>query len=298
MVFAKNGTNEFVSTDEDLSDLFSGEPISHPVVIDGVREPRNVYDMNSIHRWLTERHSEPFTREAISRNFRLTTARDRNPNSPYNYEALLQAERDNFNGGIGQGGIGQGGIGQHGGHGNGDPVNRVREGANGVHAEYEEARRQAIIRVMVAERQRRAISERDMQIQNRNAFERRVHVRYNVAPPYGESAQEWGNLITERLRRLERGIFLIRGYNPDDYTDILLRISVPDEMVREGCEMLYIDFVPENRSFIVTRKVYNGYTWIHDIGEEVINTSDELIAFCDASMERTFRILQERGVIH
>jgi hypothetical protein len=95
-VFVNRGTNEFDSRDidgpEDLEDFIYGDPISHPVVIDGVREPRRIYNMDTIRKCLLHKQSEPFTREPISRNFGLTTVRDLNPDTPYNYEALVQAD--------------------------------------------------------------------------------------------------------------------------------------------------------------------------------------------------------------
>ena len=132
----------------------------------------------------------------------------------------------------------------------------------------------------------------------RNAFEAEMAIYYDRVPrvPYGQTATEWKNTVV-RVLRLEDASneFLFRESDPANNLYSALKITLPNEIVSNGCDMIEIEFVPENRSFIVSIYEYNlrrdGWVIVH--GRMVLNTDGHLFHVCSASMRRSSRLLAE-----
>ena len=101
------------------------------------------------------------------------------------------------------------------------------------------------------------------------------------------------------MRQLDvQNEYLFRESNPANNAYSAVRIVLPNGVLFEGCRMIEIEFIPENRSFIVSIYEYNlrrdGWAIVH--GRMVLNTDDHLFHVCSASMRRSSRLLAEMRI--
>jgi hypothetical protein len=172
--------------------------------------------------------------------------------------------------------------------------------------ELERAAQQRIEQERVARRRRehdraaRAMRMRNVELEHRNRFEMRMFQERALVHhvPFGETEVEWKNRVIGQLRQLDvQNEYLFRESNPANNAYSAVRIVLPNGVLFEGCRMIEIEFIPENRSFIVT--VYE-YSFLREVWRMTINpggvyvdTVNQLFHICEESMRRTLGILAE-----
>jgi hypothetical protein len=256
--FDSEGGNE-----EDFIDVITQDRIRDPVIVRGGTNPPEramVFDRSGISQWLAGHRTDPCTRYNYGPNYQIISVRDRNPQTPYTSEALMQVERE---------------------------------------------RRQEFERMAQYRRDRERVMResevRNEELDRRNVFETGMFQEYGIEhrEPYRETAVEWRNGVIQRLRQRDvHNELLFRESDPANNAYFAVRIAFPGQNIPDGCQMIEIEFIPENRSLILTIYEYNFARgeWRMTInpGSIYFYTENQLYhSICEDSMMRSLGILAQ-----